>query len=178
MPAHELQKPKEVSFNEENGFLVVNIDRQTYGYTARPVLLEGQRLEPKDELHITVLSREAADAAAGHLQAHPDDRQIQDLVDRTDWSYRRLGKGHHAREGEADTIIEMVDMPGLEGFFARLSEIVGRDLPVPPVHVTLYMRGTEKGIGLPTREVFAELVQGEVDLERLEWAAGEAGEAG
>ena len=34
-------------------------------------------------------------------------------------------------------------------FHARLGGLLGESLPVPPPHVTLYVRGDAEGIGVP-----------------------------
>jgi hypothetical protein len=173
MAENKLYYPKEVTFQEDDGFLLVKIDMESYGYNQQAVILDGRRLEPKDELHITVLSRDAAEQVARHMEQKPQGRQeMKNLVEQTEWSFHKQERFYHVSEdAETETIIQMVKMPGLEDFFRNLGELIGERLEIPPVHVTLFMRGTEKGIGLPTRQVFDELVQGRVELDELERAA-------
>jgi hypothetical protein len=172
MSEKPIRAPKEVSFQEDTGFLVVKIDKDDYGYDQRVVILDGRSLSPKDELHITILSRDAADQVTEYLQQNPKDAPgVKKLIDQTYWSFYKENRFYHVREDEeTETIIQMVEVPELEPFFKKLGEMTGRSLDLPPVHVTLYMRGTEKGIGLPTQAVFDELVQEKVDLDELERA--------
>jgi hypothetical protein len=151
-------------FDEKSGFLVINVDMDAYGYSREEVEYRGNTLQPKDELHITILSKDAADSVGSYLEDHPDDRErVRRLVEETDWKFHKTGELFYVQEEEGvETIIELVDMPELEGFFRKLSRILDEDLEVPPVHVTLYMRGTDKGIGLATQEEFENLAVEEV----------------
>jgi hypothetical protein len=151
-------------FDEESGFLVIDVDMDAYGYQREEVEYAGSTFEPKNELHITILSKDAAEAVSQHLQAHPQDRdQVVRLIDDTQWDFKKTGELYYIKEAEdVETIIEMVDMPVLDDFFQKLAGIVKEELEVPPAHVTLYMRGTDKGIGLATQEEFDRLVVEEV----------------
>jgi hypothetical protein len=151
-------------FNEQSGYLVIKIAMDDYGYSHTEVSYRGKTFEPKDELHITILSDEAAEMVGKFLEEHPDDRQrICRLVEETDWTFHKTGELYYVQEdADGETIIEMVDMPELEGFFRKLSRITGKDLEIPPVHVTLYLRGTKTGIGIATQEEFDNRVVEEI----------------
>ena len=43
----------------------------------------------------------------------------------------------------------------MAAFHQALGQLLGRALPVPPPHVTLYVAGTARGIGLPDPETLA-----------------------
>lgn len=62
------------------------------------------------------------------------------------------GRVAHVRaEDGRETLVAFCDVGGLEPVFARLSARVGRELPRPPTHVTLYTAAPGmKGIGLAT----------------------------
>lgn len=68
---------------------------------------------------------------------------------------------HVEEEPGVESLIEMVAVPGLAPFYAELSRILGEELELPPVHVTLFTFGRAKGIGLPTQAVFEQRVRGE-----------------
>lgn len=171
MSEKELHQPRDVSFQPDSGFLAVKIDADTYGYDRRAVLIRERRLETKDELHITILSREAAEQTANYISRDPQGNpRVQELINQAQWGFRMLDRFYHVREEQAETVIQIVEMPGLQDFFRKLSELIGQRISIPPVHVTLYMAGTEKGIGLPDQQVFEDLVQGQVDLAELERA--------
>jgi hypothetical protein len=58
----------------------------------------------------------------------------------------------HAQDGR-QTLVAFCDLAGLDDVLRRLSAAVGRSLPVPPTHVTLYTsQPGMKGIGLSTAD--------------------------
>lgn len=158
------ETPSGISFDEDNCYLVVQLEPSIYGYEAREVTFNGKTFNPKEELHITILSNEAAEILKEHLQEKPEDIElVQGYVNHAGWVYKKEDCFYHVvQEPGVETIIQMVCVQGAESFYESLSGIVGHELPFPPTHVTLYMIGTEKGIGLPTQEVFDELVREEV----------------
>lgn len=120
-----------------------------------PLTVNGITLAPKRELHITLvgsalgeeLQRSFGDRAAGLLDA-----QIQCR----DWRWERTGTHVllRRRDGSGDdaetaySVIERVRLPAMSGLHRALGGLLGRQLPVPPPHVTLYVAGREKGIGV------------------------------
>jgi hypothetical protein len=68
----------------------------------------------------------------------------------------------------AHSIIELIDLPAMAHLHRALGRLLGRQLPVPPAHVTLYTAGCAQGIGVssPARlRAFAvrRLLPGELD---------------
>ncbi len=45
------------------------------------------------------------------------------------------------------SVIERVEMPAMARFHFALGKLLGRELAVPPPHVTLFIAGRKKGIG-------------------------------
>jgi hypothetical protein len=166
--------PENIKFQEDDAYLILEIDMDEYGYRRQDVNYQGRKFEAKDELHITVLSRDAAEQVQAYMEQEPENgSRIRRLVDETDWSFRKQERYYHVQEDpQVETIIQMVDVQGLESFFRQVSEWVGRELEPPPPHVTLYMRGTEKGIGLPTHEEFERLARAEIRMDELEFLPG------
>lgn len=169
-----LRQPAKTVFDPQTGFVVVQINKAEYGYHEAPVHYQGRVFNPKTELHITVVSANAAEAVRGFIERKPEDAvPVQEIVDETRWVYRELDSFYHVVESPGvETIIQMVEVPHMAEFFSRLSGLVGQGFILPPTHVTLYMRGTEKGIGLPTQTVFDQLVQGPIRPEDLQPAQG------
>jgi hypothetical protein len=166
---NRLEQPMGTDFKPEEGFLVVRIDLEGYGLPSYDVRYQGKGFRPKDEMHITIVSRQAAETVQAHLERQPGDlKRMEDLIHDTDWSYRKLDRFYYViEEPGQETIIQMVEVPSLEEFYQRLGEILGRSLDVPPSHVTLFTHGTSKGIGLPTRQVFDELVKAQVKPDEV-----------
>lgn len=172
---HELHPVQDVSFEKDSGHLVAQLDKRAFGLEAEGVLYRGKHFQPKDELHITILSSGAAEKVKQHLERHPQDEdRIRRLINSAGWSYKKIGRFYHIQaEPGVESLIQMVELPGLEQFFHELRSIVGADLPLPPTHVTLYTRGDPHGIGLPTRPVFEQRVQAEVTPD--DWKPQESG---
>jgi hypothetical protein len=53
-----------------------------------------------------------------------------------------------ARRDERRSLIVLAVVRGLDTLYARLSDLVGADVPPPPPHVTLYTAPDGKGIGI------------------------------
>jgi hypothetical protein len=157
----ELRAPVTTTLNTETGKVVVHLDKVEYGFFNQPILYQDRLFQPKSELHITVISKDSANLLLNYMTSHPEDKdEIQELILVTDWSYHKLNKFYYVEEEPGvETIIQMVDVPALTNFFKDLSKQVGQGFILPPTHVTLYTRGTEKGISLPNRELFEERVK-------------------
>ncbi|TZF89520.1 hypothetical protein [Cognatilysobacter lacus] len=123
-----------------------------------PLEIDGRVFAPKQELHVTVvahaLGRELRDVLGDRLEAG-----TRPAFEALDWSYRRTeqrrvirrpGVGDDGKPGTLASVIELVEMPAL-GFYHRwLGELLGRQLTMPPAHITLYTHGKASGIGIPT----------------------------
>jgi ribosomal protein S15P/S13E len=170
----DLLRPQRASFDPAEGYLILELDLQSFYLHPEGVRFEGRHFEAKDEVHITILSREAAEAVRQHLERYPqDEEQVRQLVDETNWEYRKLDSFYHIQEEpEVETIVQMVEVPGVDTFFKQVGHPVGQELELPPTHVTLYMRGTEKGIGIPTQAEFERLAQKQIRLEELKTEQG------
>lgn len=166
----QLLNPGGIDFDEENGYLIVKIDPQDYGYPQTRVKYKDTTLQPKDELHITVISQESAEKLAGFMKENSGNRdKVRNLVYETDWSFRKQDRFFWIQGEEGlETIIQMVEAPVMIDFFRELSQITGFGLEPPPAHVTLFMHGTDKGIGLPDRDAFERITKEKIDLNDLE----------
>ncbi len=110
----------------------------------------GRTWERKREFHVTAVSRSVI-ASAG--RSH-DDRWA--LVTATASgcalgpiaATREIRRAHHPDEPALETLIVMVDAPGLTGLYAALSKAFGAELTPPPAHVTLYSSDPMRGIGI------------------------------
>lgn len=126
---------------------------------AKPLQLDGRAFAPKDELHVTLVGRalgaELQRALGPRLEA-----ATRPAFEALDWSYARTGeqrlveKPRTADDGARGTVasvVELVELPALAFYYRWLGELLGRELAVPPAHVTLYTHGKAAGIGIPTR---------------------------
>lgn len=162
------QQPVGAVFDPQTGYIVVNIDKIHYAYLDRPVRYRGIVFQPKQELHITIISQDAG-MLLKRLENYPEDAAaIQDLVVSDSWEYRKLPEWYYVAEApDKETIIQMVELPGLHAFLRELSKLVGQSMTIPPTHVTLYTRGTERGISIPDQAAFKDLVRASLQPEEL-----------
>ncbi|MEN1956316.1 hypothetical protein WCE34_01165 [Luteimonas sp. MJ204] len=115
--------------------------------------LDGQVLERKRELHMTLLGRDAGDA----LRTQLGEERIRALFEPLHWRPRGTGRYalvHKAKEqwnGElqAWSVIEHLQAPAFAEFRHHLAQSSGRALDCGVPHVTLYVAGDPYGIGLP-----------------------------
>lgn len=145
--------------------LLLPIDPVAWPPPASGVRVDAQNFAPKAELHVTLVGRRLGQL----LLASPGERRYRTLVARTaferlDWSWRRtqrlLWLEKHGAEGGPDdrmhAIVELIDLPAMADFHRQLGSVLGRELPVPPPHVTLYTAGKSRGIGIPTAAALRE----------------------
>lgn len=133
-----------------------------------PVAIDGLVLLPKRELHITLVGTRLGKALRDAAQSGAIDRDaVRTAFEREDWRWSRCGGRTllHAPPGRRGgpprhALIEHVDLPAMPRFHAALGMLLGRALPVPPPHVTLYVAGTDQGIGLPDPETLVRLAAG------------------
>ena len=139
------------------------------------VVIDGRRYEPKGELHVTLvgstLGRELRDTLGSRLDA-----ATRPAFEALDWSVARSGRGavlaatgalDAGGRGAVGSVVEFVDVPALAHFRRWLGELLGRQLPVPPAHVTLYTAGRARGIGIPTPAALRRMQRARIELAAL-----------
>ena len=150
-----------ISFDPQGFYRSAQVSLSDLGYQARTVTYQSLTYQPKSELHITLLSKAAAAAVRDWAGDDPTRREkLQDLIAQTDFSFMPLRCFYHARRDGDQTLIQLVHMPTLRGFYHQLSTLVGSRLSVPPAHITLYTSGNPMGIGIASYQEFKKLVTG------------------
>lgn len=176
----------EIGFTEQ-GTLLIRLQLQGFGLALKGIRYQDKDFKPKQEVHITivgkVLGRELEELVASNPILQTRLKRVVDEAPwlQEGWRYQKTDQIYHVAEdkqmvspeGEteivhAESIILMVEAPGLEAFYEQLGEIFGRPLEVPPLHVTLYTRNYPRGIGIPDRATFERLVTEEVSSDELE----------
>ncbi len=166
----DMNTPKGVDFDDQTGYLLVRLDKDKYGFVDDALNFKDQTYQPKKELHITILSQDAADQVQKALNKMPArGRQISKLVQEADWSYRKFQRFYQVQDEQGNqSIIQMVEVGGLRQFFDHLNQIFETKLKPPPTHVTLYVHGDEEGIALPDQQTFDQRVVGEINPKVLQ----------
>ncbi len=166
----DLNDPQGTWFDEQTGYLMVRLEKECFGFVDKELAFREESYQPKKELHITILSEGAAEHVLGTMDWMPDRiARIRELVRETDWSYRKFQRFYHVRDEQGNqSIIQLVEVPGLGRFFEDLNRITHGQLEQPPTHVTLYVHGDPDGIGLPDSQTFDARVTGEVSPKVLQ----------
>jgi len=154
------------------GTLLMAVPRREWPPPTRALRLDALSLRPKRELHLTIVGRalgaDIADAAAADSDLRRAvDRAVRDL----DWRWTRLRTWQLLAKNDdgamRHALIELVELPAMADFHARLGALLDRALPVPPPHVTLWTAGDARGIGVPDPDTLERLTLREVAAEEL-----------
>lgn len=136
-----------------------------------PVEIDGRLFAPKDELHVTLVGARLG-AELHRLLGPRREAATRPAFEALDWSLQRTGRGvliekhgrrDDRRDGPIAAVAEFVEVPALAHYYRWLGSLLGRELPVPPAHVTLYTHGRARGIGLPTLRALRALRRADID---------------
>ncbi|WP_222566065.1 hypothetical protein [Novilysobacter antarcticus] len=139
--------------------LLLPIDPGFWAPPAKAVCVDGVAFAPKPELHVTLIGSRLGQQLRSTLGPDFLAERIASAVDQ-DWRIQRTGRyvqlahpASAAHGGDTDTaprqsIIELIELAAMQRFHRALGRLLGRQLPVPPPHVTLYTAQDPRGIGL------------------------------
>jgi hypothetical protein len=127
-----------------------------------PVYIDGERFEPKHELHVTVIGKKAGREMQARLsRAAQNEAVLRKDFENIDWSFTPGATLHvlsqATRKSRDSTILLPLNMPGMVMFYECLKSrglVTGE---APPPHITLYHRNCPGGIGVPDRKILADL---------------------
>jgi hypothetical protein len=108
----------------------------------------GLRWLAKKEFHLTLLDSAAMEAVGS---IGPANALVSEAARGIEFAARLTGGIWMLEEPPARTLIALAELDGARGFFGRLADS-GVRLEVPPFHVTLFTRGTSRGIGVHTMD--------------------------
>lgn len=155
------------------GTLLLAIAPEAWRPPSRGVRVDGIDFAPKTELHVTIVGRGlAAEVRTAIVGGDALAAAIDQAIASLDWSWTRrrtwwLLRKHDGGVGKT-SIVETIAMPEMRDFHARLGTLLGRPLPVPPPHVTLFIAGDAEGIGVPDGETWRRYVVREVAAHELD----------
>lgn len=144
----------------KQGTLLLPIPPDAWPPPSTPVTVAGITLHPKRELHVTLVgSRLGRALRVAAEQGRIASDAVRGAFEARDWAWastgeRTLLRAPAKRRGDParHALIEHLHLPAMAAFHADLGTLLGRSLPIPPPHVTLYVAGTRQGIGLPDPE--------------------------
>ncbi len=129
-------------------------------------------LTAKDEFHITVIGFKTGKALS-ELYAHRSPTEqarivqaLYDMAKAISWQAAPLDGGllyiekeysfRNNKKEKRSSIIQLLEMPGMQEFYTRLNAAIGTDFALPPPHITLFT-GNGTGIGIDSLADLQEL---------------------
>ena len=139
----------------ENGWVSLPI----YDITGLPEIIEvkSKKLKLKDEFHITMMAaRDLAPSLNADDPVEAEKQLVADFVEfqkTNDLSrYTPSDVYRFVKRDDRETVIQMVEVPGINELYYFLRQKYNVDLPTQPAHITLYKKDGYRGIGLLSDE--------------------------
>lgn len=165
--------------------LLLPLDPNEFGLGEEKVRLNGRMFDPKEEVHVTLVGKGlGVQLEMAMRENHQIAALIASVIDETDWSFLDRNRMYQLRKDKeiagddgvlsmvtAESIIAMVDVPGIASLYDAISTVFGETYEPPPAHVTLYTRIDPQGIGLPNQAAFDQYMIGEVSAHDLDFMA-------
>lgn len=136
--------------------LVLPVPASLWAPPRHGVTLDGVAFQAKAELHVTLVGGDLGSELHATLAERVLVAAARAAFEALDWSFVRSGRWVMLRkEGVIDgertefrSVIELVLMPAMPRFHRALGTLLGRELALPPPHVTLFTARRDKGIGV------------------------------
>jgi hypothetical protein len=152
--------------------LITPLDWSDFIFTPKRARIEDAWFEPKDELHITLISKRVGRILGEKISLDPVlAARIAKNFEAINWGYEPAGPVHiisRLRKKTEDeqatlchekTIILKLNMPGMTDFYEALKalDLISADTSTPPPHVTLYTLNCPTGISLASNKILDDL---------------------
>lgn len=173
----------EVNFNKEEGTVLLGIREPLTIPENLVKQAEKMGLSRKETHHITVIGSDTAEHILEIMDSVSEEKRkdlfsrLEKLVQDTQWSYNTkpeffyIAKEYNDPDPEdpdktirekRESIIQLINLPGLEKFYNELNKIFDDKMDVPFLHITLYTTSTRedkrtRGIGIYSRREFEDL---------------------
>jgi hypothetical protein len=150
--------PEGYSYHPE-GYLWHVLPVEKFDGLPQEVDVDGQPFGKKSEFHVTVVNARqiAREIAGGDSQKMVEletelQRILGEYVDLTPISLDHFEDDLRlAVSAERVSVAARCAMNGLEGYFAKINEIYGREFPIQPAHVSIYTK-TGAAVGIDSVE--------------------------
>lgn len=123
--------------------------------------VDALELRRKPEFHVTLLEHALSARLHEPMPGGATAERLPALFATLDWRWRRTGARwllmEAKPEGDSHAVIELLEMPALNVFRREVGQLLREPVPPAPAHVTLYLQGTEVGIGLASHPEFERL---------------------
>lgn len=154
-------------FNAKSGTLTIPLPKMQVSTLPDYVRREAKDFQAKADLHVTVVGFRLARKIKKAIKHTPElKEQLDKLVASTNWSFAPTSSFFQLRktygtppitgqpENTRHSIVQMLNMPGLVTFYAKLGTLLGEKIDVPPAHLTLFTSGDPAGIGVASVSEF------------------------
>lgn len=176
-------------FNSNSATALLNIDKRLVYTEEISDQVTADGFEPKSEFHTTIVGFRTGKAILEALKRLPSKikieklKQINSLIESTDWTIAskpklyKISKEYKFTDRKTGsekitnrtTIIQTLDLSGLNDFYDKLENIVDVKIKRQFPHLTLFTKGTDaeskKGIGIDSEEDFLALNPEPVDFQ-------------
>jgi hypothetical protein len=126
---------------------------------------QGTLLTLKTEFHITIIGSQLGRKLLARLGKVEYQARLTQIAKTIDWDWTFQSEFYHLVKPktvtlpdgsteilEAQSIIQMATVAGINDFYAEISILVAERLIPPPTHVTLYVYGDVQGIGITSQD--------------------------
>jgi len=173
----------EVEFNKEEGTFLLEIKDPITTPENVVRQAEARGLSKKETYHITIIGSDTAEHILEILDSVSEEKRkdllsrLEKLIQDARWGYSTkpeffyISKEYNDPDPEnpdttipekRESIIQLINLSGLEKFYSELNKIFDEKIEVPFAHITLYTISTRddkrtRGIGIYSRKEFEDL---------------------
>lgn len=157
----------------DSGRLLIPVDVGRFAHLPAELSVDGIALRLKHEFHVTVLNEDSVTLLGQRLKEEPQLRsQLDDHCARLSWQWECAYEHWLVRyqppdEPLAHSVILLIDMPAANSLRRWLDSQLNMALGPVPAHITLYVAGREKGIGLANMTEFQARAVRRLELHQL-----------
>ena len=172
-------------FDKENLTILVTLDQPGPSHASVIRIAEDEGLYPKTEWHITVIGSETGRVICAGLGGQEETtkseyiRAIEEIAREFPWSFSLQEKYYliskvyppsgNVPEETRRSLIQLVTVPGLAPFYAKLNRLLDSHFDLPFPHITLSTTSTReekrlRGIGIYSEAQFHTMHPREISL--------------
>jgi 2'-5' RNA ligase len=157
-----MHKLNNLIFKDHSRTITLNVPWELGNFKKVENYARTENLLKRDEIHITLIG-----FPTGRMIPESKFGEIKKMAGEIEWNFKSkvefmfLSKKYPSSEVRC-SIVEMVELTGLEEFYEKFNQLLGINISVPIPHITLYTNSSfdenkMQGIGFTTKE----------DLERM-----------
>lgn len=155
--AHDLQTSKEAKFkiDEERLLFALELEHDNTGDWVTPQAL-AEEFKRQDHRHVTILGGPTKKLLKEAMAKLPDEErkntleEIKKFLQSLSWEFTPKEIYKVEKDGDFDdtgtvehreSYINLIDMPAMSAFYAKLNEMFNTDFPMQVAHITIFSKG-------------------------------------